>query len=221
MPDNLLLKVGIALRDKVTTTDDFIASGEPSAFRSNPERMAEYTLRAKDPEYVARAKAVRDVERARQKALAEGKAMPAEVAALFQEAGLDAARDAKGTGIGSVVFAVYPGDGSAREQAASCQKVLGGWGNIAGAYATKRYRSNCINWGLLPFVVDDVENCPLETGDVVYVPGVKQALESGAESVKATWFRGGKGTAIELKLPGMASEERKILLAGCLINHYK
>ncbi|MBQ1421063.1 MAG: hydratase [Desulfovibrio sp.] len=221
MPDNLVLKVAIALRDKVTTTDDFIASGEPSAFRSNPERMAEYTLRAKDPEYVTRAKAIREVERARQKALAEGQAMPADVAALFQEAGLDATKEAKGTGIGSVVFAVYPGDGSAREQAASCQKVLGGWGNIAGAYATKRYRSNCINWGLLPFVVDDVENCPLETGDVVYVPGVKQALESGAESVKGTWFRNGKGTAIELKLPGMASEERKILLAGCLINHYK
>ncbi len=222
MPDNLLLKVGIALRDKVTTTDDFIASGEPSAFRSNPGRMAEFTLRSKDPEYVTRVKAIRDVEQARQQALAEGKGMPDNVRAYFAEAGLDADAMAASTALGSVVFALYPGDGSAREQAASCQKVLGGWANIAGAYATKRYRSNCINWGLLPLVTaDDVNGWDIQIGDVVYIPGIRALLEGNGEEIEITVFRDGKGTAKVVRLPDISREERDILLAGCLINYYK
>lgn len=221
LPENLLLKVGIALHDKVTTTDDFIASGEPSAFRSNPGRMAEYTLQSKDPGYVARAKAIRAVENDRLAALKKGGKMPESVQQFFAEAGLKADAEAAKTGIGSLVFAIYPGDGSAREQAASCQKVLGGWANIAGAYATKRYRSNCINWGLLPFVVDAVEQCGLAEGDVVLIPGIRSLLENGGESVKASYFHAGAAHDITLKLPGLAAEERAILLAGCLINHYK
>ncbi|MDO5536891.1 MAG: hydratase [Desulfovibrionaceae bacterium] len=222
MPDNLLLKVGIALRDKVTTTDDFIASGEPSAFRSNPGRMAEYTLRSKDPDYVARAKSIRDVELERQQALAEGRPQPESVRACFAEAGLDADAMASSTALGSLVFAIYPGDGSAREQAASCQKVLGGWANIAGAYATKRYRSNCINWGLLPLVTDDdAAGWEIATGDTVYIPGIRALLEGEGESLDITIFRGGQAVTKKVSLPGISREERSILLAGCLINFYR
>ena len=220
MPEDLLIKVAATLRDPVTTTDDFIASGEPSAFRSNPGRMAEYTLQRKDPEYVGRAKACRSLEQARQAAVKAGAALPAEVADLFAQAGLSAA-DAKTTGIGSVVYAVYPGDGSAREQAASCQKVLGAWANIAGNYATKRYRSNLINWGILPFIIDDVENTDVQIGDVIYVKGIRQLLEGDGEEIKAVRYRDGQALPLTLKLPGMSRSERAILLAGSLINSYK
>ncbi len=222
MPDNLLLKVGIALRDKVTTTDDFIASGEPSAFRSNPGRMAEFTLRGKDPDYVARARAAYELELARRKAVAEGAPLPSDVQALFAEAGLDAAAMAPNTALGSLVFALYPGDGSAREQAASCQKVLGGWANIAGAYATKRYRSNCINWGLLPLVTaDEASGWDVETGDIICIPGIRALLEGDGEELDIRILRGGRRETKIVRLPGITREERDILLAGCLINHYR
>ncbi len=221
LPENLLLTVGTALFDKVTTTDDFIASGEPSAFRSNPGKMAEYTLRSKDAGYVARVQAIRELELAREKALADGSDVPQAVADYLAKAGLGA-EAAKDTGIGSLVFAIYPGDGSAREQAASCQKVLGGWANIAGSYATKRYRSNCINWGILPLVTcDAVESWDIATGDMVYLPGIRSLLAGSGEEITATVIHDGKAVQRKLSLPGISPEERAILLSGCLINYYK
>ena len=221
LPENLLLTVGAALFDKVTTTDDFIASGEPSAFRSNPGKMAEYTLRSKDAGYVARVSAIRDLEYAREAALEKEEAMPKEVTDYLALAGLGAS-DAKDTGIGSLVFAIYPGDGSAREQAASCQKVLGGWANIAGSYATKRYRSNCINWGILPLVTcDDVNSWEIATGDLVYLRGIRSLLEGSEESMTVSVFHNGTKTERKVALPDISKEERAILLSGCLINYYK
>ncbi|MDR2055114.1 MAG: hydratase [Desulfovibrio sp.] len=218
MPGDLLLSVASALYDPVTTTDDFIASGEPSSFRSNPQRMAEYTLQRKDPGYVRRAKDIRSLEEKRRQALAEGRPMPEEVREVFRRAGLEG-READ-AGLGSLVFALCPGDGSAREQAASCQKVLGGWANIAGAYATKRYRSNCINWGLLPFILENAASADLQCGDIIYVPDIRAKLQAGETSFGAERVRGGARTPLKLALPGIAEEERSILLAGCLINYY-
>ncbi|MDR1776996.1 MAG: hydratase [Desulfovibrio sp.] len=218
MPEDLMLVVTAALYDPVTTTDDFIASGEPSSFRSNPQRMAEYTLQRKDPAYVQRAKDVRSLEDARRQALAEKGPMPDGVKEIFRKAGLEN-RESK-IGLGSVVFAICPGDGSAREQAASCQKVLGGWANIAGAYATKRYRSNCINWGLLPFILENAAAADLQCGDIVYIPGVREKLQAGAVDFEAERIRQGVHTPLKLALPGIADEERSVLLAGSLINYY-
>ncbi|MDR2744459.1 MAG: hydratase [Desulfovibrio sp.] len=218
MPKDLLLSVASALYDPVTTTDDFIASGEPSSFRSNPQRMAEYTLQRKDPGYVQRAKDIRSLEEKRRRALAEGRSMPEEVREIFRRAGLGGREP--DAGLGSLVFAVCPGDGSAREQAASCQKVLGGWANIAGVYATKRYRSNCINWGLLPFILENAASAALQCGDIIYVPGIRAKLQAGETDFDAERVRGGVRTPLRLALPGIADEERSILLAGSLINYY-
>lgn len=218
LPEDLLLTVAAALYDPVTTTDDFIASGEPSAYRSNPQRMAEYTLQRKDPGYVQRAKDTRTLEEQRRQALATDSPLPDAVRELLAKANLkDRAVD---TGLGSVVFAVCPGDGSAREQAASCQKVLGGWANIAGSYATKRYRSNCINWGLLPFVLENAATVDVQCGDMVHIPGIRKKLMEGESIFDAVLIRNGTRVPLQLQLPGMTVEERRILLAGSLINFY-
>ena len=206
LPEDLLLTVCSAIYDPVTTTDELIPSGETSSYRSNPIRLSDFALSRKDPQYVPRAKAVLAQERLRRSG--------APVEAL---AGYDAAR----TGLGSLVMALKPGDGSAREQAASCQRVLGGCANIAGEYATKRYRSNVVNWGMLPFVADGLEQLQLQPGDRVYLPGIRALLEGGGETIEATLLRaGGAQEPLTLSLPSLTREERDIILAGCLINYY-
>ena len=209
LPENLLLTVAAAIYDPVTTTDELIPSGETSSYRSNPLRLSEFALSRKDPQYVPRAKAIQAVEKLR-------RADPG--APEVQQAlnGYDPAR----TGLGSLVMALKPGDGSAREQAASCQRVLGGCANIAGEYATKRYRSNVVNWGMLPFTADGLKELNLQPGDRVYIPGVRALLEGDGESVQAAVLRDGGETAVTLSLSGLTREERDIILAGCLINYY-
>ena len=221
LPENLLLKVVSEIHDPVTTTDELIPSGETSSYRSNPLGLAEFALSRKDPEYVGRAKEVQKAEKAIEagqcplEVLEELKPVMAEVQKQFPQAG-------KGNlGIGSTIFAVKPGDGSAREQAASCQKVLGGWANIANEYATKRYRSNLINWGMLPFLTDaDHEALPFRNGDYIFVPEVRKVIEEKAEKVKAYVVRDGL-QEIELRLGDMTDAEREIILKGCLINYYR
>ena len=203
LPEDLLITVASAIYDPVTTTDELIPSGETSSYRSNPLRLSEFALSRKDPEYVARAKAVLALEKARR---ADG-AIPE---------GYDPAR----TGLGSAVMAIRPGDGSAREQAASCQRVLGGVANFCEDFATKRYRSNVINWGMLPFTVEHIADYNMQPGDQVYVPGIRQALLGDANAIEATLIQGEKQTAITLKMENLSREERDIILSGCLINYY-
>lgn len=209
MPDNLLLVVAAAIYDPVTTTDELIPSGETSSYRSNPLKLAEFTLSRKDPQYVARSKEIRSVERLRQ----ENPTHPA-----VQE--MLAGYDAEHTGLGTLVMAMRPGDGSAREQAASCQRVLGGIANLAEDYATKRYRSNLVNWGMLPFVAEDLEKLEIKPGDRLYVPGIRTLLASDRDELEATLIQDGHKTHVALHLPRMSREERDIILAGCLINYY-
>jgi aconitate hydratase len=217
LPEHLLLTVCAVLRDPVTTTDELIPSGETSSLRSNPLRLSEYTLSRRDPGYVTRAKAVRGLEEKRCQALAASEP-DAEVERELAKAGPTGRMDS--TGLGSLLFAVKPGDGSAREQAASSQKVLGGWANIAGGYATKRYRSNMVNWGLLPFVVDDAASLDIENGDLVHIPGIRQALVSGQDTIACRLIREGASRPLTLRLPDMTGDERRTILAGCLINSY-
>ncbi len=209
MPDDLLLTVAAAIYDPVTTTDELIPSGETSSYRSNPLKLAEFTLSRKDPRYVSRAKEVRSVERLRR----ENPTHPA-----VQE--LLAGYDAEHTGLGTLVMALKPGDGSAREQAASCQRVLGGVANLAEDYATKRYRSNIINWGMLPFVAEGLRELDIKPGDRLYIPGIRALLESEEESLEAILIQDDSLAAITLRLPNLSREERDIILAGCLINYY-
>ena len=209
LPEDLLLTVCAAIYDPVTTTDELIPSGETSSYRSNPLRLSEFALSRKDPQYVPRAKEIKALELLRRKDPGD----PAVKAAL-------AGRDPVRTGLGSLVMALKPGDGSAREQAASCQRVLGGCANIAAEYATKRYRSNVVNWGMLPFIADDLETLNLQPGDRVYIPGIRALLEGDGEAVEAAVLRDGGETAVTLTLPGLTREERDIILAGCLINYY-
>ena len=209
LPENLLLTVAAAIYDPVTTTDELIPSGETSSYRSNPLRLSEFTLSRKDPQYVPRAKAVKELELLRRKG---------ELTDTVQEA--LAGHDAAATGLGTLVLAMRPGDGSAREQAASCQRVLGGCANIAEDYATKRYRSNVVNWGMLPFILPDLAAYQIQPGDRIYLPGIRAALEQGCETVPAMLLQNGKETAVTLHLPGLTREERDIILAGCLINYY-
>ena len=198
--DNLALKICSVIDDPVTTTDELIPSGETSSYRSNPLRLAEFALSRKDPAYVGRAKEVRDGGRE-------------DIAAAIKASGV------KGSfSVGSAIFAVKPGDGSAREQAASCQRFLGGAANIAREYATKRYRSNLVNWGMLPFLN---EGATFEIGDIIIVEGVRRLLESGAEEFPALLFRGGKSTPVTLKTGALTDTERQIVADGCLINYYK
>ncbi len=218
LTDDLLLKVVSEIHDPVTTTDELIPSGETSSFRSNPLGLAEFTLSRKDPAYVGRAKEVQKAEKAREdgkcpvEEVAELKAVYDTIEATFPGV------DKKNIGIGSTIFAVKPGDGSAREQAASCQKVLGGWANIANEYATKRYRSNLINWGMLPFLIPEGE-LPFKNLDYIYVPGIRKAIEDKTEIIKAYTVADGKTTEFELKVGELTNEEREIILKGCLINY--
>ena len=197
LPENLLMTVASAIYDPVTTTDELIPSGETSSYRSNPLRLSEFALSRKDPAYVGRAKEILEKEKARR---ANG--------------------ECPETGFGSVVMSLRPGDGSAREQAASCQRVLGGVANICEEYATKRYRSNVINWGMLPFTVTDIASYNIQPGDTIYVEGIRKAVESGAESVEAVLEQNGTQKPITLKLENLSAEEREIILKGCLINYY-
>ena len=219
LTDNLVLKVVSEIHDPVTTTDELIPSGETSSYRSNPLGLAEFTLSRKDPAYVGRAKEVQKSEKARE----EGKC-PCEANGEIKPV-WDAIKekfpqmDSKNTGIGSTIFAVKPGDGSAREQAASCQKVLGGWANIANEYATKRYRSNLINWGMLPFLIDKGE-LPFKNGDYLYVPDIKKAVEEKKTEIKAYVVSEGM-KEFTLKMGELTDDERTIILKGCLINYYK
>ena len=221
LPENLVLKVVSEIHDPVTTTDELIPSGETSSYRSNPLGLAEFALSRKDPAYVGRAKEVQKAQKAIEAgtcpldALEELKPVMETIRAAYPEVG-------KGNvGVGSTIFAVKPGDGSAREQAASCQKVLGGWANIANEYATKRYRSNLINWGMLPFITEENhEALSFKNGDYIFVPDVRKAVEDKVSVVKA--FVVGDGLKeIELKLGDLTDNEREIILKGCLINYYK
>ena len=212
LEEDLLVRLCAVIHDPVTTTDELIPSGETSSYRSNPIGLSEFTLSRRVPEYVARSKAVRSLEEAR-----SAGSVPAEVLEVLSRVGGDAAR----TTVGSCVFARKPGDGSAREQAASCQKVLGGFANICYEYATKRYRSNCINWGIVPFTMDSSVDFPYEDGDWVYVPGIRKAIADGAEAVTAKVIRAdGAVCDLPLRCAGLTAEERLILQEGCLMNYY-
>ena len=215
MPDNLLLKVASAIYDPVTTTDELIPSGETSSYRSNPIKMSEFTLGRRDPAYVGRAKAIAALEAERKQGVYND-----EMKKMFAAAGLSEADYAK-TGVSTLVFALKPGDGSAREQAASCQKVLGGWANIAAEYATKRYRGNLVNWGLLPFIMDNAEQSGMAVGDIVYLPNIREQLMAGKTDLEAVWVHEGKKQALTLHLPQLTSDERDVLVAGSLINYYR
>lgn len=216
LAENILLRVASKIMDDVTTTDELIPSGETSSYRSNPLGLAEFTLSRRDPEYVGRAKAVAELETRR----LEG-AVPAEVAGVFDglvAAGAPGADDPASVEIGSTIYAVKPGDGSAREQAASCQRVLGGLANITREYATKRYRSNVMNWGMVPFQMKGEPT--FEVGDYVYVPGIRSALEGAMDAIPAWVVRAnGEIEQIELFVADMTPEERAIVKAGCLINY--
>ncbi len=218
LTDNLLLKVVSEIHDPVTTTDELIPSGETSSYRSNPLGLAEFTLSRKDPEYVGLAKEVQKAEKAREASESMTEVLP-EIKAVVEKvnAAFPGATD-KNTGIGSTIFAVKPGDGSAREQAASCQKVLGGWANIANEYATKRYRSNLINWGMLPFVIDKGD-LPFTKGDYVFIPDIKKAVEDKAADIKAYAVKKEGLKEFSLRLGDLTDEEREIILKGCLINY--
>lgn len=221
LPENLVLKVVAEIHDPVTTTDELIPSGETSSYRSNPLGLAEFTLSRKDPAYVGRAKEVQKAQKAIEAhtcpldVLDELKPVMAAVRKKFPEAGEG------NIGVGSTIFAVKPGDGSAREQAASCQKVLGGWANIANEYATKRYRSNLINWGMLPFITkEEHQSLNFKNGDYIFVPGIKKAIEDKTPDIKAYVVDGGL-KEITLSVGDMTDAEREIILKGCLINYYK
>ena len=249
LSDDLLLQVASVLRDEVTTTDELIPSGETSSYRSNPMKLAQFTLSRRDPDYVPRAKAAAALESAR----AAGK-VPAVLADTLHALGLDthslsrlhigsvifankpgdgSAREqatlgrvgdaqalAQTTQFGSCVFANKPGDGSAREQAASCQRVLGGSANICYEFATKRYRSNCVNWGLLPFTLAADDSFDGAPGDFIYVPEVREKVARGDEEFPAVLLHDGRKTDLLLYLKNTNAEERELLLRGCLINYY-
>ena len=218
LTDNLLLKVVSEIHDPVTTTDELIPSGETSSYRSNPLGLAEFTLSRKDPNYVGLAKEVQAAEKAREDGECPLEKLPELEMPWNEMKKIKADADSKNTGIGSTIFAVKPGDGSAREQAASCQKVLGGWANIANEYATKRYRSNLINWGMLPFIIKEGE-LPFKNLDYIFIPDIRKAVEEKADTVKAYVVGGGKNTEFELTLGELTDEERQIILKGCLINY--
>jgi aconitate hydratase len=211
MDEDLLVRLCAVIRDEVTTTDELIPSGETSSYRSNPIALSEFALSRRVPEYVGRSKAVRELETARR----NGENPPEVVKALEKVGG-----DIKKTTVGSCIFAKKPGDGSAREQAASCQKVLGGWANICYDYATKRYRSNCINWGIVPFTVDKTEPFDYTDGDWIYVPGLREAILNGVETLTGKVITRDGVRDIALHCKNLSPEERLILTEGCLMNYY-
>ena len=220
LTENLLLQVASVIRDEVTTTDELIPSGETASYRSNPYKISEFTLIRKDPQYVGRAKAAQEFEKAR---VAGDKEKAGTFYQVLKAVGVDTPVEElmKTTGIGSVLYAKRPGDGSAREYAASCQKVLGGLANICIEYATKRYRSNCVNWGILPFTCPEKE-IVLEPGEYLYLPGIRKAVEDGATRFTAKVIgKDGAVRDLELELNGVTEAEKKVLLAGSLINSYK
>ena len=215
LTENLLVELAAVIHDDVTTTDELIPSGETSSYRSNPLRLAEFTLSRRVPEYVPRAKAV-----AAQEAQRRAGDVPAHVLEVLGKVG-DAKALAASAQFGSCVFANKPGDGSAREQAASCQKVLGGFANICYEFATKRYRSNCINWGILPFTLDKDTAFDYEAGDCVFVPAIRKAIEAGQEDIPAQVIRkDGSVHDLLLHVRGLTADEKEILLDGCLMNYY-
>ncbi|MEG0962976.1 MAG: hydratase [Lachnospiraceae bacterium] len=220
LPENMMLKVVAEIHDPVTTTDELIPSGETSSYRSNPLGLAEFTLSRKDPGYVGRAKEIQKAQKAVEagtcplEKVSELKDVMKIVNGKFPNAGRG------NIGFGSTIFAVKPGDGSAREQAASCQKVLGGWANIANEYATKRYRSNLINWGMLPFLISEQE-LPFTNGDYIFVPEIKKAIEEAQSVIPAYVVKNGALTEFTLKMGELTEDERSIILRGCLINYYK
>ncbi len=215
LADNLLVELAAVIRDPVTTTDELIPSGETSSYRSNPIRLSEFALSRRVPEYVGRAKSVAKDEAARR----EGKLSERLVKALSAVG--NAEELAENTQFGSCVFANKPGDGSAREQAASCQKVLGGFANICYEFATKRYRSNCINWGILPFTLSEDEEFPYECGDFVFVKDIRTKIENGNEVFPATVVKKDGTTApLTLYVKGLTEDEKDIILSGCLMNYY-
>ena len=236
LPEHLILKVVSEIHDPVTTTDELIPSGETSSYRSNPLGLAEFTLSRKDPEYVGRAKAVQNAQSAIEKGHSPIKALEELAPVLEKVVGLgkvhlsvegttDLGRNISNTnynyGVGSVIFAVKPGDGSAREQAASCQKVLGGWANIANEYATKRYRSNLINWGMLPFITKENHSAlSFKNGDYILVPNIKTAVINKSDAIKAYVVKD-ELVEVEFTLGDLTDDERDIILHGCLINYYR
>ena len=218
LTDNMVLKVVSEIHDPVTTTDELIPSGETSSFRSNPLGLAEFTLSRKDPSYVGRAKAVQLAEKARVAGEDIFAACP-EVEEVFKQVNAKFESKPEETQIGSLIYAVKPGDGSAREQAASCQKVLGGFANIAKEYATKRYRSNLINWGMLPFLYEDGE-LPFQNGDYIFIKDIKNAIINKEDNIKAYVVNKGM-KEFTLKLGRLTDDERDIIIKGCLINYYR
>ena len=215
LSENLLVELAAVIHDPVTTTDELIPSGETSSYRSNPLRLAEFTLSRRVPEYVGRSKAVAEQEKARR----EGD-LSVHLRQILARVG-NADELAQSTQFGSAVFASKPGDGSAREQAASCQKVLGGFANICYQFATKRYRSNCINWGILPFTIDEGTAFDYDSGDCVFVPGIRQAVEQGREDIPAQVIcKDGSVHDLLLHVKGLTADEKEILLRGCLMNYY-
>lgn len=218
LTDNLLLKVVSVIHDPVTTTDELIPSGETSSYRSNPLALAEFTLSRKDPQYVKKAKEIQKAEKARisNKSPIDAMNELEAILTLINEKYTNINNE--NTGIGSTIYAVKPGDGSAREQAASCQKVLGGWANIAKEYATKRYQSNLINWGMLPLIYKD-EPC-FENGDYIFIPNIVKAIKTKNNFINA-YIVNKSMKEIQFNLGELTDDERKIILKGCLINYYK
>ena len=215
LTDNLLLNLTAVIRDPVTTTDELIPSGETSSYRSNPLKLAEFALSRRVPEYVSLSKDIAKLEEERLSGQSPDRAVKA-----LKKIGLS--QDAlKNTAIGSCVFAMKPGDGSAREQAASCQRVLGGMANICYEFATKRYRSNCINWGMMPFTLPENADFPCESGDFVYVEGIRDAIINKADKIPAKLITKNNVIEVDLSVGSLTDEEREILLAGCLMNWYK
>ena len=218
LADNLILKVVSEIHDPVTTTDELIPSGETSSYRSNPLGLAEFTLSRKDPAYVGRAKEIQAAQKAIQAGQCPAEAVPElkPVMETIHKSYPDV--DKTNLGVGSTIFAVKPGDGSAREQAASCQKVLGGWANVANEYATKRYRSNLINWGMLPFLIP-AGDLPFKNGDYLFFPGIRKAVEEKADVIKGYTVDGDSLKEFEVTLGELTDDEREIILKGCLINY--
>ena len=218
LPENLIVKVVSEIHDPVTTTDELIPSGETSSYRSNPLGLAEFTLSRKDPAYVGRAKEVQKAQKAIQEGKCPVEALP-EMKPVMDVIKKDYPNVSKeNLGVGSTIFAVKPGDGSAREQSASCQKVLGGWANIANEYATKRYRSNLINWGMLPFLIKEGE-LPFANGDYLFFPQIRKAVEEKDDVIRG-YVVGAEGLKeFEVALGELTDDEREIILKGCLINY--
>jgi aconitate hydratase len=228
LEENVLLKMASVIHDPVTTTDELIPSGETSSYRSDPNKLSEFTLSRKDPEYVGRAKAARELEKNRQAFvrgndstdISEVKAVLACIIGKDNATAEAIDNLAKNTSVGSTIFAVKPGDGSAREQAASCQKVLGGLANISVEYATKRYRSNLINWGMIPFIIPQSEDLNFEVGDYLFVEGIKSKIQEGIEEMEAQVISSKGNRRIKLQLKNLTKDEKDIILAGSLINYY-